>query len=413
MRESRYRRSRARPFRKTVAPRVREQHSRKCTLSTGTGRRCSCTPAYVATVRHEGRSLERSFRVLAEAVAWSEDARNAARRGELPTLPREQAPPLRDLAISFLHRAHAGEALTSSRRRYAEATLVGYEAALRLRVLPHSDARTGIPLGDMSASFLDARTSQGLVDAVAVRDGASRARAAAAALSAVVRDGYARGYIDQLLPRLLLPPPSRARVQALMYEEAELLIAAARADDETHRRSLLGPLVTLLLASGCRISEALALVWGPEGLDLDAEQPQARISRESTKTDAGARSIPLDVAAVRVLRRHRLATGRPPDGAPVFADDAGRPAVRSGRVRFGFKRAAEASGLRGLTFHGLRHTHATWLASAGIPAAIAAARLGHSDGGALFLRVYAHPAAVEGFAVPAALAAHRAACTGR
>ncbi len=42
------------------------------------------------------------------------------------------------------------------------------------------------------------------------------------------------------------------------------------------------------------------------------------------------------------------------------------------------------------TFHLLRHTAGSLMASFGMDAATAAERLGHSDGGALFLRRYRH-----------------------
>ncbi len=53
-------------------------------------------------------------------------------------------------------------------------------------------------------------------------------------------------------------------------------------------------------------------------------------------------------------------------------------------------RAVGAAGLEGFTFHMLRHTAASLMAFAGMDPAVAAARLGHSDGGALFLRRYRH-----------------------
>lgn len=408
MHEARYRRSKgARPFRRTVAPRVREQHSRRCDLSCGTARRCSCRPFYVAHVQKAGRAFERSFATLSEAVSWSESTHDALRRGELPADPRLEAPPLRDLAISFLHRARRGEALTRTRKTYALTTLGGYEVALRLRVLPHVDPRSGLTLAELPASAIDTRAAQGLVDSVAAREGRARARAAAAALSAVLRDGYVRGLIDELPPRLLLPPPPPRRTSVISLAEAERLLAAARAEDAERKRSLLGPLVGLLLGTGCRISEALGLVWGPEGLDLTSEPALMHVRRETTKTDAGERAIPLDSETVSALLRHRLACGRPPDGAPVFSDAAGRALERSGRVRFGLVRVAAAAGLSGVTAHTLRHSHATWLAAAGVPAPAAAARLGHSDGGALFMRVYAHPGTTEGEAALRALEAFR------
>jgi integrase len=47
-----------------------------------------------------------------------------------------------------------------------------------------------------------------------------------------------------------------------------------------------------------------------------------------------------------------------------------------------------------------RHSAASFLAAAGVPASDIAAQLGHKDGGALALKVYVHPMA-EGLARPA------------
>src|SRR5207253_2516225 len=44
----------------------------------------------------------------------------------------------------------------------------------------------------------------------------------------------------------------------------------------------------------------------------------------------------------------------------------------------------------GFTFHLLRHTACSLMALAGMDAAVAAERAGHTDGGALFLRKYRH-----------------------
>lgn len=53
-----------------------------------------------------------------------------------------------------------------------------------------------------------------------------------------------------------------------------------------------------------------------------------------------------------------------------------------------FTRLAEKAGFA-LTFHGLRHTHATHLLRAGIPPKVASARLGHS-GIAITMDLYSH-----------------------
>jgi integrase len=50
--------------------------------------------------------------------------------------------------------------------------------------------------------------------------------------------------------------------------------------------------------------------------------------------------------------------------------------------------------------HTLRHSAASFLAAADVPASDIAAQLGHADGGALALKVYVHPMA-EGWSAPA------------
>ena len=139
------------------------------------------------------------------------------------------------------------------------------------------------------------------------------------------------------------------------------------------------------------------------GLELDADPPTVTIGREATKTDAGVRRIGLEAEYTAVLLRHRLATGRPADGRPVFADERGEPLTRDGRVRSGLRRVAKAAGLEGIGFHVLRHSEGSWLSSAGEPATDIAARLGHTDP-AFTLRRYVHADRARLAQPPAALA---------
>lgn len=127
----------------------------------------------------------------------------------------------------------------------------------------------------------------------------------------------------------------------------------------------------------------------------------------TSKTPAGVRDVALEGETARVLRAHRLACGRPFDGSPVFADETGNPLNRHGRIRFGLARVVNAAGLDGVTAHVFRHAHASWLADAGVSPTAAAARLGHADGGALFLRAYAHAGERDGAAVIDLLSALR------
>jgi integrase len=70
------------------------------------------------------------------------------------------------------------------------------------------------------------------------------------------------------------------------------------------------------------------------------------------------------------------------DGSPFRPDSASQA----------FRRLVDRAGLpRGVHVHTLRHSVASFLAAAGVPASDIAAQLGHADGGALALRVYVHP----------------------
>ena len=55
-----------------------------------------------------------------------------------------------------------------------------------------------------------------------------------------------------------------------------------------------------------------------------------------------------------------------------------------------FVALVKRAGLPACNFHTLRHSHARELLRLGVPVHVAAARLGHKDGGALLLKTYAH-----------------------
>jgi integrase len=95
----------------------------------------------------------------------------------------------------------------------------------------------------------------------------------------------------------------------------------------------------------------------------------------------------------QLLREQLLV--RAPGTALVFPTPTGKHWTRSGfreRVWAPAVRRASTQNARfdGFTFHLLRHTAGSLMASLGMDPAAAAERLGHTDGGALFLRLYRH-----------------------
>lgn len=372
-----------------VAPGVVLRHSLTCAKTKNPRRACSCTPSYKARVRTgptgQQRTVTETFGTLAEAVAWRDEAKRLQHSGEHPA-PRRQAPAFAKVAADFLARAKRGRAHNRSGHPYSENTLATYETALRVHALVYVSARNGRPLAEWPVDDISTQTLQGLINHVTHEKSAATARQVAAAVMATLRDAYGRELIDQLPQKPALPAPPKRRDTHLTVEEADRVRDAAREDDAETGRSLMGPLVALLLGTGCRIGEALGMRWGTTGIDLEAGT--VRVDRTTTKTDAGARTIGIDRETVTALREHRMATGRPADGELVFTRENGEPLDHRGRVRTGINRIRTKTGID-FTAHPLRHTQASWLAEAGYTPTDIAARLGHVDA-AFTMRRYVH-----------------------
>jgi integrase len=158
------------------------------------------------------------------------------------------------------------------------------------------------------------------------------------------------------------------------------------------------------LFTGMRLGEVLALRWSR--VDLDGKVISVREALESTKagirfkppkSKAGRRDITLPDILVEVLREHRkavlelrmqLGAGRLPDDALLFANLEGGP-LQPSNVSSDWGELARRIGLPGVTFHGLRHTHASQLIASGVDIVTVSKRLGHARP-SVTLAVYAH-----------------------
>jgi integrase len=205
---------------------------------------------------------------------------------------------------------------------------------------------------------------------------------------------------------LELPSVPKSEMVTLTREQAGILRAAAE------QRPLMRNLVLLGVATGARLGELLALAWP----DIDLEQGTMRIGRsrrivggemqvKGPKTEAGYRTVALGPTVIATLRRlraeqaeRRLALGPDyHDEDLLICKPDGRP-YRPDSTSTQFRRFVDSVGLpKTVHVHTLRHSAASFLAAAGVPASDIAAQLGHRDGGALALKVYVHPLA-EGLA---------------
>ena len=167
----------------------------------------------------------------------------------------------------------------------------------------------------------------------------------------------------------------------------------------------LGTVAIVSLFTGMRLSEVLALRWNRVDLDKGAievrealEQTKAHgIRFKVPKSKAGRRDITLPDVLVEVLRDHRKATlelrmqlgaGRLPDDALLFANTEGAP-LSPNAVSAAWADFAAGVGMSDVTFHALRHTHASQLIHEGVDIVTISKRLGHAKPD-ITLRVYAH-----------------------
>ena len=152
-----------------------------------------------------------------------------------------------------------------------------------------------------------------------------------------------------------------------------------------------------LLATGCRIGEALAIEWS----DIDLKKGIVSISKtlnryqetNTPKSKAGLREIDIDKATVSLLKQYKkrqqvqswqLGRSEGIVFTPFTTKYAYACLLRK-RLQSHFK----AAGVPDISFHGFRHTHATIMLYAGIEAKDLQYRLGHSNI-SMTLNTYVH-----------------------
>lgn len=156
-------------------------------------------------------------------------------------------------------------------------------------------------------------------------------------------------------------------------------------------------LYKLLLATGCRISEVLALEWS----DIDFQNKTIEISKtlnrlrttNSPKSKSGNRIINIDDNTIHVLKQYhkrqrleamKLGTSPTVVFSTLLEKYAWAPTLRK-RLGRHFKRA----GVPDVGFHGFRHTHASLMVNSGIEPKILQHRMGHSTL-AMTMDIYSH-----------------------
>ncbi len=161
--------------------------------------------------------------------------------------------------------------------------------------------------------------------------------------------------------------------------------------------------IFLALATGLRRGELLALHW--QDVDLGRgtltvtqalEQTRKGIRFKAPKTKQSRRTIALSPAAVEILQEHsvaqleeRMKLGLGKNGSGLVFTKLDGAVVNPLNLTQQFAKLVKRTGIRKVTFHGLRHAHFTNLLREGIHPKVASERAGHASV-AITMDLYSH-----------------------
>lgn len=159
--------------------------------------------------------------------------------------------------------------------------------------------------------------------------------------------------------------------------------------------------IKLILATGMRRGEVLALTWERVNTDLGIIEVRNSLDEldgelKAPKTPNSIRDITIDQATLTMLKQWRqdqknylntLGIEQGQD-TPVFTSEAGGY-INGHNFNRWWKNFIKGTDFEGLRIHDLRHTHATLLVSSGLNIKAVSARLGHANIG-ITLDLYAH-----------------------
>ncbi|WP_056989643.1 tyrosine-type recombinase/integrase [Lacticaseibacillus camelliae] len=170
--------------------------------------------------------------------------------------------------------------------------------------------------------------------------------------------------------------PVRAKRKALDYEDWQKLIHCL---DPTNKLDLI---IYIAAVTGMRYAEILGIT--PK--DFDPISQSLRINKtwdykyrtgfKKTKNQASIRTIRIDVRTIQLVKEH-IETNNIGRSTPLFLTDGIAPV--SAQINKVLTDKLNSINIPRITFHGLRHTHASVLLYQGVSVLSVSKRLGHSN----------------------------------
>lgn len=202
---------------------------------------------------------------------------------------------------------------------------------------------------------------------------------------------------DVILPKI--PKPDNKAIKFIAPDDLKALIGyMEKLANQKYGHYFDYVLYSVLLATGCRFGEAIALEWSDLDLDNGTISITKNYNRQldligTPKSKAGVRVISIDKKTVNMLRLYKnrqqqLFSEVGGQTSIVFATPTKDYQNLATRQESLDRRCAEI-GIPRFTFHAFRHTHASLLLNAGISYKELQYRLGHATL-AMTMDIYSH-----------------------
>jgi integrase len=330
-----------------------------------------------------GEHIQRSTRQGNPRVARQMEAahKTALAKGELGILERKPAATLKEFSQRFVDYVQ-----TRSAEKPKTVEFYAQQMARLLEFEPLASARLDAIDESLIEKFVQWRSQQ------ASRAGANRKKKVPAKSRRVISAATVNRSLATLrkllrlahewrlinrIPRVRLLPGERNREFILTHAQERLYLEMATQP--------LNDVATLILDTGLRIGEALALEWSDIHLEPASGAKFGYLHVRDGKSRFARRNVPL-TARVRAMLESRTAEAK---ALAVFAESAARPMLNSPLDHL-HRELCEALKMSGeFVLHSLRHTYGTRLGEAGADAFTIMRLMGHSS--VTVSQRYVHP----------------------